>query len=222
MEILKDLIDEFRDRVDDHGAKPLWSDKYLTRQANEAQREAARRARLFEDRTTAEIVNISVKAGKSVYVVDPRILLIQRVKITTEDVAMSKVDLRDLEEKVPGWEDPDNAQIPRCWTPWEDHKIRLVYEPDADASARLWTVRLPLADMSETVGPEVRLEHREGLVDWMCYRALNQRDKEEKFAPEVAAAHLAAFESEFGKRSSAIDETWIRRKHGFDDYEGLF
>lgn len=69
---------------------------------------------------------------------------------------------------------------------------------------------------------ELPARYHHKLVDWMLYRALLQRDKEEKYDPKSAKDHLDLFEQEFGPRSSAIDETWIRRNHGYDDNEGLY
>ena len=44
-----DLISEFRTVTGDHGTPPLWGDKSLIAWANEAQREAAIRAKLLRD-----------------------------------------------------------------------------------------------------------------------------------------------------------------------------
>lgn len=69
---------------------------------------------------------------------------------------------------------------------------------------------------------EIRGRHQDKLVDWMLWRALSMRDKEEKYDQAAADAHLAVFEEEFGKRSAAIDEVWIEEQHGYDESEGLF
>lgn len=298
------IFDFFRALADDTGTPPLWSDLYLTVLLQEAQEEAARRARLLEDYETPAVCEIEVVADTSVYTVDPRVLLVRRVKLDTIDKPLGKIDRRDLDQHSTGW-DGDNASStaqPCWWLPWAPgHKLRIEL-PSIDDTLRLHVVRLPLVrprlaeaaaavtsisrtgdvatvtltaaptvplvsgdevtvaganqddyngaheitvvsptvftyDVENTpvtpatgtitaaisaVDPEIAYAYRIKLVDWMMYRALLNRDKEEKYDPKSAADHLALFEAEFGKRSSAIDETWIRRMHGYDEYEGLY
>ena len=78
----------------------------------------------------------------------------------------------------------------------------------------------PVAD--QAVDAEIASRYAVKLVHWIGYRALANRDKEEKYDPEGAKRHLGEFEDEFGKRSSAIDETWIARHHEVDDLEGIY
>lgn len=74
----------------------------------------------------------------------------------------------------------------------------------------------------KAVDAEIASRYAVKLVHWIGYRALANRDKEEKYDPEGAKRHLGEFEDEFGKRSSAIDETWIARHHEVDDLEGIY
>jgi hypothetical protein len=72
------------------------------------------------------------------------------------------------------------------------------------------------------VDSELAPRHADKLYHWMIFRALSQRDREEKYDAAGAQRALDEFEAEFGKRSSAIDETWIARRHGVDEYDGTF
>jgi len=72
------------------------------------------------------------------------------------------------------------------------------------------------------VDPEIDDRYHLRLVDWMLYRAFMSRDRQEKYNPDEAKVRLAEFEAEFGQRSSAIDETWINREHGYEEFEGLY
>jgi hypothetical protein len=69
--------------------------------------------------------------------------------------------------------------------------------------------------------PEINRRFHESLVFWMLYRAYSKQDAETKDAKK-AGENLALFEQEFGKKSSAIDEAWIEREHGYTDEEGVF
>lgn len=226
---LAQIIAAFRELADDLGTPPLWSDTLVTFWANEAQQEAARRARLLVDQTTVDVCVIDVTAGTHTYAVDPRVIFIRRVKLSSQDSTLAKVDQRDLDLTGPGWESASNSR-PGWWLPTGDHQIRLYPPPDADDTLTLTVVREPLADMAPAivspatpaVDPEIPARMQYRLVDWIMHRALMVRDKEEKYDPQGSKEHLASFESEFGKRSSAIDETWIARAHGYDEFEGLF
>ncbi len=302
---LQEIIDTFRELADDVAAPELWNDARLTVYANEAEREACRRARLIEDSDTAAVCQIAVVNGTSTYAVDPRVLFIRRAKLASQDHVLGKAHADDLDKFYCGWES-NPASTPRAWTPVGIQKLRLVDSPDADDTLNLKVIRLPLAPMALTaqavpaaiasltndglgtatavlvvpttllatgdnttiagaveteyngahditvidastftfsvvgtpaspatgtityakntvdVGPEIADRYHLNLIDWMLYRAFMSRDKEEKYRPEESAARLTAFEAEFGKRSSAIDETWIQRQHGYTEYEGLF
>jgi hypothetical protein len=54
------------------------------------------------------------------------------------------------------------------------------------------------------------------------YCAHSRTDTEDVYDLKKAQEQLALFEQEFGKRSSAIDETWIEREQQYDEYDGTF
>ena len=56
----------------------------------------------------------------------------------------------------------------------------------------------------------------------MLHRAFLHRERQDMYRPEESARYLSEFEEEFGKKSTAVDETWINRKHGYDEFEGLY
>jgi hypothetical protein len=84
------------------------------------------------------------------------------------------------------------------------------------------TGTITYAKNTPAVDPEIPARYQFKLVDWILYRAFMQRDRQDKYNPEEATARLNEFEAEFGKRSTAVDETWINRMHGQDEFEGLF
>ena len=299
MTTLQQIIDDFRERNDDLGTPPLWSDAVLQSYANEAQVEACRRARLIEDRETASVCEIAVSTGTSVYAVDKRVIRLRRLKLASQANRLQKMDERVLDRMLPSWESLEAAP-PEGWIPWGSWQVKLVPAPDASDTARLWVVREPLLRMRlaqaakavstltsssgtatatiaadttlvtgdtvtvaganeagyngdrvitvvdsthftfpvsgsptspatgtmtyavKAVDAEIAPRYAEKLVHWMLWRALSIRDKEEKYDAEGAKRHLDEFESEFGKRSSAIDETWIARHHEVDDLDGTY
>lgn len=301
MKTLLQIIDDFRYAADDRGTPPLWSDALLTRYANEAQVEAARRARLIEDRSSS-ICEIALASGTDVYDIDQRVIRLKRIKLASQAQRLPKIDERDLERARPDWESYA-ASTPEVWLPWGSRQVRIHPAPSAADTAALWIVREPLLRMRlaepglavtsvtrtgdvarvtlttaptvpivvgdtvtmagaaqgdyngaqlvtavisstvfefavantpvtpatgtitasiDAVDSELAPRHADHLYHWMMYRALLERDKEEKYDSDGAKRHLDEFEAEFGKRSSAIDETWIARHHEVDDLEGIY
>lgn len=148
----QECIDTFR-RIADDGAvtidanapQPyLWSDAVLMTYMAEGQLEACRRAQLLLDSTTPEICEVEVEEDEAIYEVDSRIIIIKRVKLQSQLQPLDKISVEDMDLTSPGWED-DPASDPIVWLPWEDHKVRLHYKPDADDVLRLRVIREPLA-----------------------------------------------------------------------------
>jgi hypothetical protein len=72
-----------------------------------------------------------------------------------------------------------------------------------------------------TVSPEIAPRYHHGIVQWMLWRAFGKQDAQTN-DPDRAAKALASFEAEFGKKSSALDETYINEQQLYDEYDGAF
>lgn len=218
LEALKTTV---RRRLDDLQAPYLWSEDDLTEYANDAEREACRRARLIVDSTTAEIVSINLSASTATYDLDQRILFIKRVKVADISTPLRRVSFKDLDRGAPGWE--DETGDPQAYVPdMDEDKLRVYPIPTTAATATLTVIRLPLEDMADDADtPEIKPRYHDSLTYWMEYRAYSKQDAETKDDQKAAKA-LAMFEQEFGKKSSAIDEAWIAREHGYTEEEGVY
>lgn len=210
-----------RIRLGDRKASYLWADEELDAFANDAQNEACRRARLLIDSSTEEITLISLSAGEATYPLDPRILFLRRVKMTGVSQKLRPVSYKDLDTHQPDWQDETGE--PRHYVPDMDTDLFRPYPtPEVAGTVRLTVVRLPLAPMVDDGDvPEVKPHLHESLLDWVCHRAYSKQDADTQ-DDEKAAIYLARFELEFGKKSSAVDEEWINREHGFTPEEGVF
>lgn len=234
---LQEIITYFRDLAFDTATlNPLWSDSLLAQFANEAQVEAARRARLFVD-SSSVVTQIDVDAGDVSITLDPRVIFVRRVRLLSKTMPLQKIHAKDLDRCMPGWTAAAAGDVTHYCS---DHETGLVYfyRPfEVADTVQLTVVREPLTVMalavdtvsgtttthvSDAVDPEVRPRHQVKLVDWMMHRALNMRDVEEKYDPVAAKWHLDQFEAEFGKRSSAQDEEWIERENQYDDADGVY
>lgn len=217
---LEEMIASARARVGDTGTPPNCSDATFTEFANEAEEQAARRARLLLDSSTAEICNIAVDAGDEFADLDPRIIFVRRIRVVDQSLPLRKIPLADLDQMGTEWQDETGEVM--GWVPdMETGKIRLYRKPEEDIGLRLTVVRLPLESMAADADtPEIKLQFHRELVHWMRYRFYSIEDPEIKDERKAQAA-LEAFEAQFGPPSTALDEAWIHEKHGFDEYEGL-
>ena len=206
---LAGLLEICRRELDDTAEPFLWDDAELIEHAVDAQNEACRRARLIVDSTTTAICTIATVIGQSVYTLDPRVIRVNRARLTGEVMPLCPMMLRDVDAQYPGWEDWEDG-TPAYWIPdYETNKIRLMRPPDAVGTLNLQVVRLPLVDPKvEEDDLEIREEYQRSLRHWVLYRAWMKRDSE-TYNEKAAAGALALFEQEFGRKQGAYDEQWM-------------
>lgn len=218
---LEAMIASARSRTGDTKTPQLWTDDEWAEYATDAEQEACRRARLIVDSTNAEICVIAFNSTDKFYELDPRIIFIRRVKVDGISRPLGKISYQDLDSGQPGWEEEEGE--PRAFIlDMEDNKLRPYPAPDRDYTARLTVVRTPLDVLAnDNDEPEIKARYHQSLLFWMLYRAYSKQDSDTQ-DDEKAAANLAMFENEFGKKSTAVDETWIAREHGYDEHEGIY
>lgn len=217
------LVTSIRGIAHDTATPQKWSDDFIIDAYNEGRMEAARRARLIEDPTTAETCRIAVKVGKHTYDVDRRVIYVRRVKLALQDKPLPKLDIRDADSYAPGWESRENG-TPVAWMPYGDYQIRLINPPDTADTMHLTVVREPLESLTiaSTEDEDISPRYHYKIRDWVLYRMYMERDLIEKYRPEEARERLASFETEFGVPTGAAEEKWIHRRHGYDEFEGLY
>lgn len=208
---LQNLIDQFRIEVADKATPSQWSDDEVTLYLNEAEEEAAVRARLIRDKSNLMICQINVTAGVSSYALDPVVCEIvyasmvnagsigafpYRLGITTSD---------ELDQYRPAWR---SLKYRPAAIIHYDNTMEVDCIPDTAYTINLEVYRLPLNPMmSGSDTPEINGVHHRHLIKWAKHRAYQKQDadtqdlaKSEKFAKE--------FEDKFGL---PVDATY--RKH---------
>ena len=217
---LAQLISTFRSEADDATEEYLWGEEEVIEFANDAEREACRRARLLRDSSTAAICQLAVAVGDPLLTLDSRVLFVRRAKLTSRTRVLTPRFLADLDDQVPGWED-QSGTVESFLPDYETGKIRLFRKPEATDTLNLTVIRLPLQDMEdpEEDSPEISPAYHRSLVYWMLYRAYSKHDSETR-NDKAAAENEARFEREFGPRSPAYDEQWIREQYIVDGYTG--
>lgn len=224
-----DLFAAFRARAADTADPPLWSDAELQEFVDDAHNEAAERARLIRDSTTPEICAVDVVPGTAVYLLDRRILSVERAKLDLQsnplrltstqamDSPRGRAMPHEWRSSGPSWIDSagwgwETQTGSPCYAVLDDEggrwKLTLAPIPTVADTLRLQVFRLPLACMDdEEDEPEIPYRLHIRLVDWMMHRAYSKSDAD-MFDERKAAESEAIFASAFGQR---VDSN-VRRK----------
>lgn len=204
----------------DTAKPPQTSDLEWDDLLNEAQDEAARRARLFVDSTTPELCEIALNAVDATYPLDERVIFVRRARLDGKTNALGRASYKDLDEQRPGWE--SDTGEPTSFVPdFDSRSFRPYPSPDAAYTAKLTVVRLALERIEGDVEPELRAHLQLRLVDYALAKHFAKPD------PDVhdetrSKYHMDLFEAEFGAKSSALDEQWQETQYGFTGEEGQF
>lgn len=95
-------------------------------------------------------------------------------------------------------------------------------EVGTPVEVRLTVVREPMNALEGPDDrPEIPARYHGALLHGACKRLFRLPDSEVEDQAK-AAYHEAEFDAEFGKRSAAIDEVWIRENYDAAALEGVF
>ena len=203
---LEELIASFREDSADKVEPYLWEDETVTRWLNEAQDEAAVRARLLLDDSTPAVTTIAVEVGKASYQLHPKVYEIAHLQWQASAAAhrAKPVDLvtREwLDRKHPGWR--SRIDCDALYAIQSEGALRMVPVPKEAGKLVLEAYRLPLKPLTnETDKPEIHAASHAYLVYWALHRAFSQPDGD-GFDPQRAATAEAEFTGYFGARPDA-------------------
>ena len=202
------LIRRFRELSQDEVEPYLWEDCFLLNMLNEAEREAADRAKLLYDDSLA--VAVTVKAGKARYAIDPHIIDIERAALTADGDRRPPLLLKLFDRMELDWRTPPRSKH-EAGLPWGrpfglvfdgKHEVEIVPGPRRDGRLLLGVHRLPWADFDMDAEPEIPCVHHASLVDWALFRAFSIPDADEA-NEQLATFYLNRFEQYFGRRIDA-------------------
>lgn len=207
---LAELINLYRTDADDEVEPYLASDAEVTALLNEAEEEAAIRARLLLDSSTTAVCDIAVStgavtAGTRVYALHESVFEITRAAFiqtgSTTEYELYLTDRVEQDRAHPGWR--SLVDIPRQLIV-DDTKIELGCKPSVDGIIRIECYRTPLVKIedSATDSPEINRVHHRHLVHWVLHRAYSRPDSE-IFDPNRAALEEGRFTQHFGIRPDA-------------------
>lgn len=200
---LEQLIAQFRADARDNVAPYFFSSDAVTGWLNEAEDEAAIRARLLFDDATVAVCAITVVADTHTYATHAAMLDITRAAFTPtggEPLALHLVDRTEMERMDPDWRTStgDPAYLVQ-----DDTRVRMVPTPAVAGALVLECHRLPLVDMEDDDdAPEIAAAHHRHLVHWALHRAFSVPDSE-TIDPTRSASAEREFTRYFGIRPDA-------------------
>lgn len=192
----------YRERAKDNASPPLCEDNEILLFLNEAEQEAAKRARLLFDRTTEALCSIDVTSGTATYTLNALVHEVYYASFTDTGGLSQRLRIKDREEMdriLPDWR--DMSESPRFLIV-DENSVELVGNPNIDGTIDLEVYRLPLVDIEEDTEPEIAKGHHIKLLDWILYKAFSSPDAD-LGAPARAMYHKQEFEKYFGLPTDA-------------------
>lgn len=196
---IKALIEQFRSDTDDLKKPYGWDDPELIRLFNEAEEEAAIRARLIFDRTST-VTEIPLRAGDRTVAYDETIFDIEVGFLVDASGNRHKVTPTDRTEQDrvnPDWR--TNVGTPTAFVV-DDREIEFSAEIDATYTLFIECYRRPAKEMKSVEdAPEINGIHHRMLVEWVKHRAYSKPDTD-FFDAGKAKEAIDKFEDHFGYR----------------------
>ncbi len=192
-----DLKADFRIKAQDTARPYLWPDGEVDAWFDEAESEAAVRARLIRD--DAEI---PVAIGDTVLDLPSGLFDIQYAELRASGGTAYELfgtSRRELDGLKPGWR--SRSERPAAYV-HDDTKLTLGSVSDAAYTLFIEGFRTPRGMEDDDDEPEINEIHHLNLVDWVLFRAYGKPDAD-TFNPGKSKEAESAFVSYFGRRSTA-------------------
>lgn len=174
-----EILETFREEMNDEAEPYLWPDRLLFRYLDEAQKNFCRFTEGIEDSATAEITRLSITAATEWYDVDKRVLKVREAA----DVATGRSykvynaeEATDAGVLFDGRTGPLRALVAGL----TKNKLRAWPVPNANSTVELRVFRLPLLPITDAGDEELEIDeqHHMALLMWMKHRAYGKEDAE--------------------------------------------
>lgn len=197
-----DFIALFRQETGDTEDAYLWSDEEIVGYLNESANDAAERAFLIEDSTTADCCEITLVAGTNTYDLHGSVIRVKRATLAGKPMRLSSIE--EMDDTGASWETmegtPHTAIVNGQVT-----SVRVVPTPTEAGTLRLTVYRTPLEPLTvdfDTAEPELKPIYHRRLLDGMLMHAYRKHDADAK-DEKLAIEHESRFARSFGNRPDA-------------------
>lgn len=204
---LFDLLGDYRRQTQDRVKPYRIANEEAIIYFNEAQREAARRARLIVDSTTDGVAQVAVSAGIPLVDVSEKIISIRRARLQSSTSRLTKRTVREMDELAPGWDTSTQTSQPSTIVvDFQTDALFLYPAPKADDVLLMTVTREPLEDIEgDDDVPEIAGRYHHGLIEWMKFKTYSNEDTD-LYDEKKASVALKRFEDEFGPPIGAANE----------------
>lgn len=219
-----EIIGQARLELDDAEPDYLWSDAELGGYLNEAEEEAARRARLLIDATTPAVCTITLADGVSEYELDERVIGIRAAQPSWRSQPLAGVTVAEIDTDCAGWRDRQ-GEPEVIVLDYETGSLTVCPTPtaaDVGKTIQLRVTRLPLNPMvGDSDRPEIKAVYHRKLIHWIKHKAYLKKDAD-TLDEKASAKELALFEQEFGTAKSAWADEFDQRNLPFGGVDGAY
>lgn len=174
-----ELIDTFREEMNDNVAPYLWSDTLLYRYLDDAQKMFCRKTEGIEDSSTTAITRLDIQAGVEWYAADKRILKVRKAFDTATGHELPVVNMEKAGAEGIRF-DGRAAPLKALVAGLEKNKLRAWPKPSDAATVSLSVFRLPLEPITDFGDQELEVgeQHHLALLLWVKHRAYGKEDAE--------------------------------------------
>lgn len=202
-----ELVAQFRVDADDRVVPYLASTRDVLAWLNEAEDEAAIRARLLKEVSNAALCEIAVTAAANVYALHEAVVWVTRAffiptgSTAANGILLSIVDAEEMDRQRSDWR---TTTEPPAFVVVNDTWLQLGCLPDTGGLLKLEVYRVPLNKIQDRTSesPEINRAHHRHLVQWALHKCYSRPDSE-LYNPGRGAAALENFERIFGLRVDA-------------------
>ena len=214
-----DIVEQFRNEIDDAAQPYLWTPDELAEYLDDAQKKFCR-----DGVGVADVMTLELVEGTEWYAKNPRITKVRNAAFTTPAWSHSDLTVVEYEHfQRAGYRfDTRPGRTRMLVNGMRQNFFRATPAPHADATAELVVYRMPLSDITDanidSVQFEIQDHFAQGLKKWMFARAYRKHDGD-TFDPVKAAG----YEKEFAEFcfASARQQEKSDRQVGVVQYGGL-
>ena len=226
---IEDIVREIRTTLNDFGpyiasdeewldddADMLWKNAELTSYLSRAEEEYCRRYPI-PDNASAEVCSAVVTATQAYITLDPRVLQVNQVMLSTGTKPLQRITLDELDEVRPELWQTETGE-PTHYI-FEDHtlQLRLYPIPITTGTAALRVGRRPLRTLRWDYNhrhPEIPERHHRLLEDWAVHLAYLKEDTELTYDVKRAGTFRDIFNANIGGDISVKAEEARRQLAG--------
>lgn len=174
-----ELIETFREEMNDTAAPYLWSDALLYRYLNEAQEMFCRLTEGIEDSSTADICRLTITAGVDWYPISRKILKIREAVDVGTGRPYPVMNMEKASEHGVVF-NGNPGPLKLFVTGLQKHMLRAWPMPAFSTTVELRVFRLPLEAITDSGDQELEIDeqHHLALLMWVKARAYGKEDAE--------------------------------------------